>query len=100
MRTIEPVGHVGRIREGLEAVRAAGWDVERDLLLVTQLEAFPVAVGRRAGTQIHHDIEDRPVRAADQLGLTGPLPYVHAADDPAARARETVLGEGGRIDPG
>jgi hypothetical protein len=39
MRAIDPVGHVGRIREGLEAVRAAGWDVERDLLLVTQLEA-------------------------------------------------------------
>ncbi len=44
--------------QGLEAVRAVGRDVERNLLVVAKLEALPVAAGRRGGAQIHDNVEE------------------------------------------
>jgi hypothetical protein len=61
VRAINAIRHVGRVGQRLETMRAAGRDVERDLLVVTELEAFPVAVRRRHRPQVHDDVEDAAV---------------------------------------
>ena len=90
---------VGRVGQRLETMRAAGRDVERDLLVVTELEAFPVAVRRRHRPQVHDDVEDAAVGASHQLGLAGAAAHVQAAYHPADGAGEAVLREAGRVDP-
>jgi len=42
-------------------VRAASRHVKRDLVVITELEAFPVPVCRRGRPKIHDDVEDRAV---------------------------------------
>ena len=95
---VDAVGHVRRVGEGLKSVRAAGWHVQRDLLVVPEHEAFPVQVRRRRRPQVHHDVEDRPERASDELGFTLPAAYVQSAHHAARRAGQAVLREGGRVD--
>ncbi len=46
MSAVDAVGHVRRVGEGLKAVCATGWYIQRDLLVITELKAFPVPVGR------------------------------------------------------
>src|SRR5271156_3713184 len=99
MRAVDAVGDVRRVREGLETMGAARRDVKRNLLAVAEFEAFPVAVGRRGGAQIHDDVEDRAIRAAHEFGLAVSAADVHTAHDTAARAGKAVLHEGARVDP-
>src|ERR1700748_2381986 len=56
--------------------------------------AFQIDIGRRGGAQIHDDVEDGAVRAADELRLLGAAPDVHAAHHAANRARLAVLRAG------
>jgi hypothetical protein len=99
VRAVDAIRHIGWVGQGLESVGTAGRHVERDLLAVTQLEAFPVPVRRRGRTQVHDDVEDRAVRAPDELRLAVPAAHVQAAHHTADRAGEAILGEG-RVDAG
>src|SRR5918996_6585853 len=57
--------------------------------LVVQLVRLPVPERRRAGPDVDEQVEDRPARAAQQLGHPGL--EVHAPNDAALRARVVVL---------
>ena len=99
MRPVDAVGHVRRVGQRLEAVGAAGRDVERNLVGVPQFEALPVAVRGRAGPQVDDDVEDSAERTANQFRLAVTRADVHTADHPPRRAGDAVLDEGGRVDP-
>lgn len=96
--TIDPVRHVGWLGERLESMRAPGWHVQRDLLVVSQFEPLPVAVRRRPGPQVDDDVEDGPVRAAHQLGLAPAAAQVQAAEHATRRTGKAVLNEAARVD--
>ena len=70
----------------------------RHLPVPLQFEALPVPIGRRAGSQVDDDIEDRPVGASHQLRLPGPSPDVETAHHPTERPGDAVLSEAVRID--
>src|SRR5215469_7534023 len=93
-RVVSPVDAVGDVRDlgdGLESVRAASGHVQRDLLVVAQIEAFPGAERRRRRPQVHDHVEDRAVGAPYELGLPMPAAHVQPADHTAFRAREAAL---------
>ena len=46
---------------------------------VVQLEGLPLAVGRRSGPDVGHDVEDRPASAPHELGLPRSQLEVHSA---------------------
>jgi len=58
---VNAIGHVRRVGKGLKSVRAASRHVKRDLVVITELEAFPVPVRRRGRPKIHDDVKDRAV---------------------------------------
>src|SRR5262245_39343986 len=57
------------VRERLEAVREALWNVEHQLRLRRQGQRDPIGECRRIWPDIDDDVMDRPPHAADQLGL-------------------------------
>ena len=74
-------------------MREADGDVELARRLVVELEALPLAVGRRRAAQVDDDVEDPPARAAHELRLAGADREVHPAQHALARARVVVLHE-------
>lgn len=62
--------------------------------------SFPSCRTWQNRTQVDHDVEDRPIGAADQLRLAVTAANVQAADDASGGARHAVLGKSRRIDPG
>src|SRR5215469_15832475 len=83
VRAVDAVGDVRDFSDGLESVRAAGRHVKRDLLVVAQIEALPVAERRRRGPQVHDHVEDSTVGAPYELRLPLPASHVQAADHTA-----------------
>ena len=97
---VDAIGHIGRLRERLKPVRTACRDVQRNLGVALKMEALPVAASGRRGSQVDDDVEDRTVRAADQLCLPIAAPYMETTHHPTRRTRDAVLGETCRIDAG
>src|SRR3954452_12873320 len=80
------VEDVRNVAEHAEAVRETDRAVEHVEVLVSQLEALPLAVAGRAPAQVDDDVADRTASAADELGSAGADLEVHPADDLRAGA--------------
>ena len=60
---------------------------------VVEDDSHPEPVGRGRRPEVHGDVDDGPVHAADQLALPAVRADVQAADPTARRTRVTVLDE-------
>lgn len=60
-------------------------------VLAAQLEAFPLAEGRRVGPDVDHYVEDRPIDTPDQFGDPVAELEVHPADHSATGTGVVLL---------
>jgi hypothetical protein len=74
-------------------VRAAGRNIQRDLLVVSQLEALPAAVRRRTRSQVDDHIEDRAIGTPHQLRFAAAAAQVQASHHAASGTGQAVLDE-------
>ncbi len=90
---------LGIVLQRLTAVGAALRYVEHVTVVRAQARPVPGPVGRRSGPKIHHDVEDRTPRAANELGLErgGDL-IVQSTDRALPDAERHVRLQRGEID--
>ena len=100
MRAVDPIGDVRGPGERLETVRASAGHVQRNLLIVAELETLPVPVRGGTGAQVDDDVEDRSIGAADQLRLAVTAAYVQTADHAGGTVRTSLLPSSGHSPPG
>ena len=87
------VEDVGDLRHHAEPVREADGNVEDAHVLVAELHALPLAVGRRPDAQVDRHVEDRAAAAAHELGGAVADRVMQAAHHAAGGSRVVVLHE-------
>lgn len=93
--TVDAVAHIRRRRQGLEAVKESGRDIEVAKVIIVQQERLLHTESWRLPADVDDDVMHRTMRATDQLGLARRGPAMHPSDDPLRGPRLRILHESG-----
>ena len=93
MRAVDPIAHVRRRGQCLEAVQETRRHIQMSKLVIVEQKCLLLTECRRSRPNIDQHVVDGAVGAAHQLRLAAPAAAVHAADHTLGRTRLGVLDE-------